>query len=87
MVAGRRKALFAAVTTSLVFGVASALAPDYWWYAVLRAGTGECYHALNHRLLGLEAAFEASKQSCHVMCAHCRLWQQWHRHHLLRAGG
>lgn len=41
--AGRRKALFAAVATSLVFGVASALSPDYWWYAVLRALTGGCH--------------------------------------------
>lgn len=41
--AGRRKALFGAVVTSLVFGVASALSPDYWWYAVLRAFTGASY--------------------------------------------
>jgi predicted MFS family arabinose efflux permease len=41
--AGRRKALFGAVATSLVFGVLSALSPDYWWYAVLRALTGDCH--------------------------------------------
>ena len=31
------------MVTSLVFGVASALSPDYWWYAVLRALTGAWY--------------------------------------------
>jgi hypothetical protein len=97
--AGRRKALFGAVVTSLVFGVASALSPDYWWYAVLRAFTGAWYTGglgraapsvarsmVIAQLLGGNGWLQSSS-SLEWLYLFCRLWQQRDRHHLLRAGG
>ncbi len=61
---GRRRALFATVATSLVFGLASALSPDYWWYVVMRGFTGADRHT--HRC---DAGSLSAAGSLHKICA------------------